>query len=87
MFLKYIKENCTESKELLYNSLKNLDVYDFEGFEETEQQQFCEELNDKGLNISNLYLFVNGHVLEEIVLRETKKVTYKLLEREKKTIF
>lgn len=86
VFIKYIKENCKESKELLYNSLKNLDVYDLKGFEEVEQQPLYEELDDKGLNIKNLCLFVNGHLLEEVVLRETKKVTYKLLEREKNNI-
>jgi len=82
-FISFIKDGNRDCSDAVYDSLSKLDISTLEKMPEFE---ICDELRAKGLNSLNLYLFINGHKLEEKVKQITKNVTAWLINREHRTI-
>lgn len=82
-FISFLKDDNKDSSKAIYSSLSNLDITTAE---EAPELGDCDEFRAKGLNNLNLYLFINGHKLEEKVKLITKRVTNWLINREHQSI-
>jgi len=82
-FVDYLRSMSDNSKSSVYDSLSALDKNST--FEEQELE-VCKDLKGKGLNENNVYLFVNGHKLQESVTKFYNVVTSSLISNEMKNV-
>ena len=76
-YLKFLRDNCRESIEKAINSLNNLE--DIKTIDIDIDIDIIIEPHylEKGLTAENLYLFIRGHNLEEVMNKIVKLILIK----------
>jgi len=81
-YLKFLRDNCRESIEKAINSLNNLEDIKTIDIDIIIEPHYLE----KGLTAENLYLFIRGHNLEEVMNKNCEAYTDKILQLKKNKI-
>lgn len=74
-FILFIKQDSLASKASVYNSLDQIEHTTPSELEDKTNKTLCDDLYKKGLQLDNVFLFVNGHKLEDKVKKISKAIT------------
>jgi uncharacterized protein YoxC len=77
-FIRFIKQDNSASKESVYKSLDQIEHTTPTELEDKTNKVLCDDLYNKGLQLDNVFLFVNGHKLEDKVKKISRAITSSL---------